>query len=35
MRGFPWGAALGVVLLYGVIAGAVSLLVFRTRDIVS
>jgi hypothetical protein len=34
-HGFPWGAALGVVLLYGVIAAAVSLVVFRTRDIVA
>lgn len=30
-----WGAALGLVLLYGVIASTVSLAVFRTRDIVS
>jgi hypothetical protein len=33
--GFPWGAALGVVILYGVVAAAVSLVVFRTRDIVA
>ena len=33
--GFPWGAALGVVVLYGVIAAAVSLVAFRARDIVS
>jgi hypothetical protein len=33
--GFPWAAALGVVVLYGVIAAAVSLVVFRTRDIVA
>ena len=30
-----WDAALGLVLLYGVIAATVSLAVFRTRDIVS
>ena len=30
-----WGAALGLVVLYGVIAATVSLAVFRTRDIVS
>ena len=30
-----WGAALGLVVLYGVIAAIVSLAVFRTRDIVS
>jgi ABC-2 type transport system permease protein len=30
-----WGTALGLVLLYGVIAATVSLAVFRTRDIVS
>jgi hypothetical protein len=33
--GFPWGAALGVVVLYGVLAATVSLIVFRARDIVS
>src|SRR5262249_40471323 len=33
--GFPWGAALGVVVLYGVIAAVVSLVVFRKRDIVA
>jgi hypothetical protein len=33
--GLSWGAALGLVALYGVIAAAVSLLVFRTRDIVA
>ena len=33
--GFPWGAAGGVVVLYGIIAAAVSLVVFRTRDIVA
>lgn len=33
--GFPWGPALGVVVLYGVIAAAVSLMVFRTRDILA
>jgi hypothetical protein len=33
--GFPWAAALGVVVLYGAIAVAVSLIVFRARDIVS
>jgi hypothetical protein len=33
--GSPGGAALGVVVLYGVIAATVSLIVFRTRDIVS
>ena len=33
--GLPWGAALGLVVLYGVIAIAVSLAVFRVRDIVS
>jgi hypothetical protein len=31
--GFSWGAAAGVVVLYGVIAAVVSLLVFRARDI--
>ena len=30
-----WGAALGLVVLYGVIAATVSLAVFRTRDITS
>jgi ABC-2 type transport system permease protein len=30
-----WGAALGLVVLYGVIATIVSLAVFRTRDITS
>jgi hypothetical protein len=30
-----WGAALGLVVLYGVIPAAVSLAVFRTRDIAS
>ena len=30
-----WGSALGLVVLYGVIAAAVSLLVFRARDITS
>jgi ABC-2 type transport system permease protein len=30
-----WGAALGLVVLYGVIATIVSLAVFRTRDIIS
>jgi ABC-2 type transport system permease protein len=30
-----WGAALGLVVLYGVVAATVSLAVFRTRDIVS
>lgn len=30
-----WGTALGLVLLYGVIAATLSLAVFRTRDIVS
>ena len=30
-----WGAALGLVVLYGVIAATVSLAVFRTRDIIS
>jgi ABC-2 type transport system permease protein len=30
-----WGAALGLVVLYGVIATVVSLAVFRTRDIIS
>jgi hypothetical protein len=34
-KGFPWGAALGVVVLYGIIAAGVSLVVFRTRDIVA
>ena len=34
-HGFPWGAALGVVVLYGIIAAAVSLVVFRARDIVA
>ena len=34
-RQLSWGAALGLVVLYGVIAAAVSLLVFRARDIVS
>jgi ABC-2 type transport system permease protein len=33
--GFSWGAAAGVVVLYGVIAAGVSLLVFRARDITS
>jgi hypothetical protein len=34
--GFSWGAAAGVVVLYRVIAAVVvSLLVFRTRDIVA
>jgi hypothetical protein len=33
--GFPWAAAAGVVVLYGVIAAVVSLVVFRTRDIVA
>jgi ABC-2 type transport system permease protein len=33
--GFSWGAAAGVVVLYGVIAAGVSLLVFRSRDIVA
>jgi hypothetical protein len=33
--GFPWGAVLGVVVLYGVLAATVSLIVFRARDIVS
>jgi hypothetical protein len=33
--GLPWGAALGLVVLYGVIAIAVSLAVFRIRDIVA
>ena len=33
--GFPWGAALGVVVLYGAIAATVSLIAFRARDIVS
>jgi ABC-2 type transport system permease protein len=33
--GFPWGAAAAVVVLYGAIAAAVSLLVFRARDIVA
>ena len=30
-----WGAAFGLVVLYGVVAATVSLAVFRTRDIVS
>ena len=30
-----WGAALGLVVLYGVIAATVSLAVFHTRDIIS
>jgi ABC-2 type transport system permease protein len=30
-----WGPALGLVVLYGLVATAVSLLVFRTRDITS
>jgi ABC-2 type transport system permease protein len=30
-----WGAALALVVLYGVVAATVSLAVFRTRDIVS
>jgi hypothetical protein len=34
-EGFPWAAAAGVVVLYGVIAAVVSLLVFRARDIVA
>ena len=34
-NGFPWGAALAVVVLYGILAAAISLGVFRTRDIVS
>jgi ABC-2 type transport system permease protein len=33
--GFSWGAAGAVVVLYGIIAAVVSLLVFRTRDIVA
>jgi hypothetical protein len=33
--GLSWGAALGLVVLYGVIATGVSLVVFRARDIVS
>ena len=33
--GFSRGAAAGVVVLYGAVAAAVSLLVFRTRDIVA
>lgn len=33
--GFPWGIALGVVVLYGVVAAAVSMVVFRARDIVA
>jgi hypothetical protein len=33
--GLAWGTALGLVVLYGLIATAVSLAVFRTRDIVS
>jgi hypothetical protein len=33
--GFSWGAAAAVVVLYGLIASAVSLLVFRARDIVA
>jgi hypothetical protein len=31
--GLSWGAALGLVILYGLIAATVSLLAFRTRDI--
>jgi hypothetical protein len=34
-NGFPWGAALGVVVVYGIGAATVSLVVFRTRDIVA
>ena len=30
-----WGAALGLTILYGIIAGAVALLTFRARDITS
>ena len=30
-----WGSALGLVVLYGLVAAAVSLLVFRARDITS
>jgi ABC-2 type transport system permease protein len=30
-----WGAALGLVVLYGVVAATVSLLTFRARDITS
>jgi ABC-type branched-subunit amino acid transport system ATPase component len=30
-----WGAALGLAVLYGLIAATVSLLTFRTRDIIS
>ena len=30
-----WGAALALVVLYGVVAATASLAVFRTRDIVS
>jgi hypothetical protein len=30
-----WGAALGLAVLYGVVAATASLAVFRTRDIVS
>ena len=33
--GLSWGESLGLVVLYGVIATAVSLVVFRSRDIVS
>lgn len=33
--GFPWGAAFGVVVLYGIIAAVVALVVFRVRDIVA
>jgi hypothetical protein len=33
--GFPWGAALRALALYGAIAAAVSLIVFRAGDIVS
>jgi len=33
--GLAWGASLGLVALYGAVAVSVSLLVFRTRDIVS
>jgi len=33
--GLSWGAALGLVVLYGIIAIAVSLTAFRTRDITS
>jgi hypothetical protein len=33
--GLSWGAALGLVVLYGVVATTVSLFVFRSRDIVA